>query len=423
MPRANNENPVTITLLAGPRQEIGRRLDTWTEYEVTEDLFTPANHFSMTLSLAGAGHEIPEAEYVERVCALTQPDAVVALELDGVRLGTAILLEQNLFEDANGEGSLEISGADPAILLTSNEVDPKLKIKSDTTLPDIAETILKQYRGISKALPLNIVADDVANRTLLTGKLISSGKTIQTSRGPAAIKRGGANEGFIKNTLADTQPHPGETEWAFLHRHAENLGVLMYFTADGDMVFITPDYDQEELYLFERLRSNQDSTNIISGGRRLSLAESATAVHVLGRGSLYRSADPRVTKRTKSRSPKKPPISATATSTLAHTWPRRRYVRDTNPSNNDEAKRIAQRALSMRTANAIVYEYVLDGHTSKAGYRYAVNTMARLRDELLRPNGVDAAVYLTRRILRKRLAQENAMTANLTMVPKGAIVL
>lgn len=420
MPRANNENPVSLTIQSGPRQEVGRRLETWTEYEVVEDLFTPANHFTLTLSLAGAGMDVPQEEYVARVCDLTRPDAVVTLELDGVRLGTAIILEQNVTEGANGEGVIEVSGADPAILLTSNEVDPKLKIKSDTTLPDLADTILAQYRG--KGLKLEVVADDVANRTLLTGKLIGSGKTVQTSRGPAAIKRGGAPLSFIKNSLADTQPHPGETEWAFLQRHAENLGVLMYFTADAELVFITPDYDQEELYLFQRLRSNQDITNILSGGRRLSLSEAATSVHVLSRGSLYRSADPRVTTKHKRKSKKKPPIAGEAVTDLPFTWQRRRFLRDTNPSNNDEAKRVAQRALAMRNANAVVYEYMVDGHTSRAGYRYAVNTMARLQDEILRPN-VDAAVYLTKRVLRKRRGEENAMTTMLTMVPKGAIVL
>lgn len=414
-----NEDRVQLVVSSGPARDRGRRLSTWTKYEFHENLFTPANHFSFTLGLTGAGNDVPPEEYIERVCALTVPDAIVTLELDGILLGTGIISEQAIVEDEQGQAYIEVQGMDPASLLLSNEVDPKIKVSSLTTLPEIAETILARYRG--KGLDLKIVADDIANRSLLTGKKIAAQKTIKTSRGSVAVNQGGvARTGFVQATLADVQPHPGETEWDFLHRHAENIGVIPYFMADGSLCFVAPDYDQDPLYRITRMLSNPDRTNVLRGGRRLSNTATATSVHILGRGSLYRSADPNVKHRTSTKT--KPKIAGIANTKSDFIWPRRRFLRDTNPKNADEANRLAQRALAMRNANDVTYNYVVAGHRNKANYAYAVNTMALILDELPRPK-IDVPALITGRVLRKSRAAENATTTELTLVPKGAIVL
>ena len=411
-----NEERVQLVVSSGPTRDLGRRLSTWTEYEFNENLFTPANHFSFTLGLTGAGNDVPPEEYIERVCALTVPDAIVRLELDGILLGTGIISEQTIVEDNDGQAYIKVQGMDPASLLLSNEVDPKLKISSLTTLPEIAESILSKYRG--KGLELQIVADDIANRSLLTGKRIASQKTIKTSRGSVDV--GKARTGFVQATLADVQPHPGETEWDFIHRHAENLVVIPYFMADGSLCFVAPDYEQDPLYRITRMRSNPDRSNVLSGFRRLSNTATATSVHILGRGSLYRSADPNVKHRASTKS--KPKIAGIANTTKPFIWPRRRFLRDTNPTNADEANRLAQRALAMRNANDITFSYILAGHRNKANYAYTVNTMALILDELPRPK-IDEPALITGRVLRKTRDQKNATTTELTLVPKGAIVL
>lgn len=416
-----SEDRVQLVIVSGPTRDVGRKLGTWTEYEFTEDLFTAANHFNFKLSLSGAGNDMAPEEYIERVCELTMPDAVVQLQLDGVLLSTGIIEEQFIGQDENGEAFIEVSGMDPAMVLLANEVEPNFKIKSDTTLPDLADQMLKEYRG--NGISFEVVADDLANRTLLTGRVITSGKTVQTSRGRAAIQRGdlGPSASFAKTTLADAQPHPGETQWDFLHRHAENLGVIPYMTADGDLTFIVPDYDQEELYAFTRLRNGDNTrTNIISGGRRRSHAASATSVHVLGRGSLYRSADPRTV--VKKPRKKKPAITAIARTKTPFKWPRRRYIRDNNAWLVAEAEKIANRELAQRNANEVVYDYVVAGHTSRRGYRFCCNTMAHITDELVRPVD-DLSAYLIKRVVRKSRKTTVATTTSVTLVPKGAIVL
>jgi len=411
-----NEDQVRLVVASGPSRSIGERLSTWTEYEFNESLFTPANHFSFTLGLTGAGNDVPPEQYIERVCALTVPDAIVKLELDGILLGTGIISEQTIVEDNEGNAYIKVQGMDPASLMLSNEVDPKLKVSSLTTLPEIAESILAPYRG--KGLDLQIVADDIANRSLLTGKRIAAQKTIKTSRGSVAV--GGARTGFVAATLADVQPHPGETEWDFLHRHAENLGVIPYFMADGSLCFVAPDYDQDPLYRITRMRSNPDRSNVLSGYRRLSNTATATSVHILGRGSLYRSADPNVKHRASTKA--KPKIYGRADINKPFIWPRQRFVRDNSPTNNDEANRLAQRALAMRNANDVTYNYVVRGHRNTANYAYTTNTMALILDEMPRPK-IDEPALITSRVLRKTRDLKNATTTELTLVPKGAIVL
>ena len=413
-----NEDRVTLTVLSGPTGEQGRRLQTWTTYSVTEDLFQPANSASFTLAANGAGTDLPAPEYVERVSNLTLPDAVIALELDGIRLATMIIVDQFWEEGENGEAMIHVEALDPAHILMENEVPRDLNIDSQTTLPSIAEKICAKYRG--HGIDFEISADDVANRSLLSGKVIASTKTVRTSRGTTSVASSGVNEFFIRQSLEDAQPHPGETEWDFIHRHAENLGVIPYFTADGNFCFTVPDYDQEELYAIRRILSDPDRTNILRGGRRRSATSTATEVEVLGRGSLYHSADPRSTTRRKTK--KKSAIRGYAKTAADYTWPRRRYVIDHNPVSNEQADRIAKRILAHRNANSEVYEYTVAGHRSKRGYVYTVNTLCHIRDERIKPIP-DLSGFITKRVLDKSRSDANAATTALTLVPKGSIML
>lgn len=411
---------VHLSILTGPAGQSGRKLTTWNGYRFTEDMFTPANSFEFSLALTGGGQDQPPESYVEAVCMLTQPDSVVQLEMGGLLLGTGIIEEQYVGEDDAGIESIVISGLDPATVLLNNEVDPHLQISGDTTLPQVAEQILKPYRG--KGISFGIVADDQANRSILSGKKIQSRKTVSTSKGTASLKlSGSAPPNFNKATLAEVRPHPGETEWDFLERHAENIGVLMYFTAQGDLAFIYPDYEQEEIFQLLRRRGPSNDGNIQSGGQTRSHNGTATSVHVLGRGSLYHREDPTTKHRTRTKKVK-PKIQATAKTDRKFLWRRDRYLRDTNPTSNAEALRIAKRELALRNAHAKAWEYVLKEHRDERGFHYTVNTMCHLRDEVQRPI-VDTSAFITKRDVIRKERGDSVSQTTLTLVPKNSIVL
>lgn len=424
----------------------GTILDTWDSYTFNKDLFTPSDTFQFRLAIAGqtSATKNRQEEYITKMMQVTMPDTIVRIMSGRDTLMTGIIGQRSIKGD-KGKEYIEVSGRDPASLLTDNEVDPKLKITRDTTLPDIADQILERYRG--KGLSLKVISDDRTNRSIITGLsrkpqqkkeyASTSAGLIRVNYDPATAQAALADQVlgiplakaspnvapdfFEKVTVADARPHPGETEWDFLDRHAKNLGVIPAMSVDGDLIFLRPDYNQRVLYTFRRRigTATATSNNIMSGGQDLNYENTATSVHVLGRGSLYHSE--RGSKKRTRRHKKKPKIQNVAVSTLPSTWPRERYIRDSSPSSNKDAGKVANRELAHRNSNAEVYTYEVPGH-GQNDIRWSYDTMAQVLDDLVRP-GVNKTCYITKYTVTGTLGKTAAIKAMITMVPKGAIIL
>ena len=434
-----------LVIEAPNKAEFGTVLQTWTECSYEKDLFTPSDTFSFKLAITGtSGPNAPTEDYIRQMMALTVPDTVVKVVVGTDTLMTGIIGTQRISGDRTGE-YVEVSGRDPASLLTDNEVDPKLKITRNTTLPDLADQILQRYRG--KGIPLRVLSDDRTNRSIITGLVrkpslkkeyvSTSAGTIRvnydraTSKAALAdqvlgVKLAGqpadtAPEFFEKVSIADARPHPGETEWDFLDRHAKNLGVLPVMSADGDLIFLRPDYNQPTMFTLRRRigAATAQSNNILSGGRELNYENTATAMHVLGRGSLYRSD--RGTRKRRRSSKKKPKIQNKAVTALPFTWQRERYIRDSSPTSNADAGRVAARELAHRNSNAERYTYDLPG-LGQNGIRFSYDVLAQVIDDLVRPS-VNKTCYITKYAVRFSLGKDRAISTSITLVPKGAIIL
>ena len=131
-----------LVIEAPNKAEFGTVLQTWTECSYEKDLFTPSDTFSFKLAITGtSGPNAPTEDYIRQMMALTVPDTVVKVVVGTDTLMTGIIGTQRISGDKTGE-YVEVSGRDPASLLTDNEVDPKLKITRNTTLPDLADQIL-----------------------------------------------------------------------------------------------------------------------------------------------------------------------------------------------------------------------------------------------------------------------------------------
>lgn len=421
----------------------GTVLDTWESYQYEKDLFTPSDTFSFRLAIAGkTGKSAPTEAYIQQMMAVTQPDTVVRVLAGRDPLMTGIIGRRQIKGD-RGHEYVEISGRDPASLLTDNEVDPKLVINHDTTLPDLANQILAKYRG--RGLLLRVFSDNASNRSIITGtsrKPQVSPEYVDTGAGrirvnydpaTAQAKLADQNLGvslakapagspafFERMTIADARPHPGETEWDFLDRHAKNLGVIPAMSAEGDLIFLKPDYNQHVLYTIRR-RINQAlsaSNNILGGGQDLNYENTATSMHILGRGSLYRSQSSAPKRRTHK---KKPKIQSTAVSKMPYIWPRERYIRDASPKSIADALRVANRELAHRNSNAEVYTYDVPGHGLN-GVRWGYDTLIQVVDDLIRPT-INKVCYITKYAVAGTLGKNAAIRTSLTMVPKGAIIL
>lgn len=432
---------IRIIVGQGPTATFGETLDTFTNYEVTTSIWHPA-HFSFNLNLTtGGGGSDSRQSLRDRVKSLmksTRPDTVVRIEQGERRtlLFRGIIGRQFIGGDRGGE-TIQITGRDAGQVLQDNEARPELKV-SGKTLPQLADQILSRYKG--KGIPFNVAASADANRDIITGrqKNLSANKTVNTRKGKATVTRGnsktgGVPIGFASQTSKDARPHPGEREWAFLERHARNLGVLMYMSAEGDLIFEAPDYSQPSLYDLQRLYDcvGKTQNNILSGGRAFDTDNAATAVHIYGhtegRGEKRHQVTATITtvdsegKRvptSKAKATNARPVAGKAAKMSV--WPRERTLRDSHAKTGDQAKKLATRELAKENANFETFEYTLADHQSSDEVIYAISTMAHVKDEVC---DFDGRIYITERSIRKSRTEINATTTTIKGVPEGAIVL
>ena len=427
---------VQLTVGQGPTADFGRKLNKWLSYEVTQSIFNPGS-FSFRLGLAGQAGDKLTLDEIRSIMRSTRPDTVVRLEQGDRRtLLFRGIIDRQYIGGSRGEEYVDITGRDAGQVLQDNECQQKQI--SGKTLPQVAEEILSRYRG--KGIPFNVLASADANRDIMTGKQngVTAKKTIRTAKGKAQVKigtgnTGGTPVGFVSTDTKNARPHPGETEWAFLERHAKNLGVLMYFGAEGDLIFTAPDYSQPALYeLRRRLVSDAKApNNILDGGRAFDTANTATAVHIYGhsegRGedrsqvtataTIVDENGNRVAVSKAKASSAKPSYGKAVSQSV---WPRERTIRDSHAKTKDQAAKLSQRELAQRAMNFETYEYTLADHESEFGVPYAIDFQAHVIDEVC---DVDAVIYLTERQIHKSRTETNATRTVLKGVPKGAIVI
>ncbi len=119
----------------------------------------------------------------------------------------------------------------------------------------------------------NIVVSNDTNRDLLTGKPVSGTKP--SSEAPTDLAT-------LK--IDQARPHAGETVHSFLVRHAKRFGLLMWGTADGNIVFGRPNYDQKPLYHLQCNKFKYTGGNNCTTARRHESARfTPSEVHVFGK--------------------------------------------------------------------------------------------------------------------------------------------
>lgn len=423
----------------------GTKLSTWLSYEFNNDLFTPADTFSFKLGLtAGLGKPVTQKQ-IANILDITRPDTVVRLEIgpDHDLGAIGIIDDQYVHEDKNG-GYIELSGRDGMSILQDNESDLSCARMSNTTLPELTARIVEKYYG--RGIPFGVYSDNNSNRDILTGKKkpIQSRfgevkpREVRTSIGIVSVWNtiGGQDvpTDFVRLPIEEARPHPGESEYTFLERHASNLGVMMWMSADGNIVFSRPDYQQAILFNLRRfLRNKTDQNNILSGGARRNTANCATRVKLLGHTSSRSSAkgDRKVQLKAsvdlKYHKEKGNPHKhiKKATQTISETvvstdynflWPRLKVIRDSHAKTIERARKEAHRALSRANTNLLTLEYEVKGH-SQNGILYCPDTLCQVTDEACNINGV---FYITSRSIYK---DREGTHTKLKMVPKGVIVL
>jgi prophage tail gpP-like protein len=405
---------VVLTVRTPGRPERGITLDTADDYDVTQDVFSPANHFRFRLGLARPSGRPLTAAYLAALRSITWPDTTVELTIDGCPAGAAFLEEQVITAQGDEE-YIEASGRDPVALLLDNTCAPK--VSAATTLPELADSLLAQYRGLG--LDLNVIIGNGGNRDVMTGgkKVVKPRSTIRTAAGVVQRASNAKADEFYSMPLSEAKPHAGEKEWALLDRHAKNVGVLAWSDAEGNLVLATPGYDQEPLYSF-RQKLSGTGNNVVSAVVKRSTHGAATSVRVLGhaqgRGEMREQID--VTEKLDTAAYVAALRSDGRTNPDAITLPRKVVVHDAHAESSSRARKLARRTLARACAGLVAVEYTVEGH-SQAGRVYAVDTIADVDDER---GGVKGLFWVTMVRHTGRRAQR---TTTLRMIPKGALVV
>lgn len=417
MARLTSQNPdfVRLVVVDPRRPSAATVLDVWDSYEFDNNLLTPSDSFSFTVKLSSRKGRPQATTEFRDLLESVRPDTVVRLEVgpDHDLAATGIIDDQFIKGTVDDE-MIQIAGRDGISLLQDNICDSSLKL-SGATVPAIATKILEKYRG--KGLRLDVRTDNDSNRDIWTGKR----KPLRPRFGEVKVKQVRTAVGvyeinaplqvkdtipldFVRLPSEEARPHPGETEYAFLDRHARNVGVMMWMSADGDLIFSRPDYSQDVLFRLTRKRKGGAGlNNIISGGARRNTANSATSVraygHTTGRGDF-----------------KEQVRSSASLPSGSYVWPRVKVFRDGNAKSGERAKREAQRALSRANTNILTCEYTMRDH-GQNGILYCPDTLAEIDDDVADVHGV---FYVVGRKINKSLS---GTFTTLQLVPKGAIVL
>lgn len=407
----------------------GREIQTWLEYELTQDLLVPGGAFTFSLPLVGTVEQRHATVEVFRgsdlrvyVYLARDPNAPSerALQLYGT-------IKKLAWSGSRAGTTLNVQGNDLGSELAAASCDPRVTVTSDTVFVDVV-------RQLCAPFGVDVVADGVRARAVASGALVTRGRgevrrayaralgvpagslsdsLVESllagegggSEGRAAdrSRRGhgnGLNAGDVASlSVTDAKPASGETVWEYIDRHARRFGVLPWMSAEGDLVLSAPDYDQEPSYRLLRRIEHGAWNNIIEGGIVYDYSALTSEVTVFGR--------------TASSDASRSRFHATVTNpTIGY---RPLFIHDPSVRSEAEAERRADREIARQNEKYIVLEYEVRDHGQGDRY-FAIDTIAEVDDEEL---GISGEWYVVGRTLRK--SRKDGTTTRLRLVPKGAI--
>jgi prophage tail gpP-like protein len=308
---------------------------------------------------------------------LVEPDFELSrgLELQPVSiyLGSALQMVGRIDKSRRGRNGLEVTlqGRDYISEMVECHVDPSLKIKSNTTLEqailDAAGTV-----GISE-----VVGD--------------AGVTMRNLRTGASIKGGTAPLDFASLKQDEYKLKPGEGIYELLNRLVARHGATIQPTDKRSKVALTaPDYGQDVTFQLLRYRVDPTSVGTVLEGEA-SRDYSQFPTHVLATGkrgakgaakqSLFAQIQaeledlPAGLIETERQLPTNNPSSI---ETLYRLW----YLRDEQARNAAQIEKAAQRAYAERFKQTLQYTATVQGFTDVDGRTYAIDTIARVIDEV-----------------------------------------
>lgn len=385
----------------------GERIDTWTKYTVDSDLLTDADAFHLTVELGGRGDDFKD-EFLRATRLLRENAACqlfIGADVHGGARTRALQLtgyiDRARISVTRERGAvIEVTGRDKAGVLGDSAASPSLirEASAGATFADVARAAVAPWS-------IQVISDQSAARTILTGaagltpeqrlrveqaraqgidarfmtqhimrEAQRVGRPIDEYTGTSASARarrrsssGRVGSDVERERIGEAAPHPGESIWGFLHRHAERLHIQMWMSPDGKLILGTPDYSQPSRYRFVRRFTNDptDPNNFSDGTAERDGSELFSKVTVYGH--------------TRSRDERRSPFRAVVKNDTVP-FRRTKIVQQQDVSSQEEAEAAAHRVMREGIAMSEVLTVDADDH-GQGRYLYAIDTMADVVDE------------------------------------------
>lgn len=381
----------------------GEIFDWWTDYQIQDHLLGGSSSFSFHAPALPREEEGRSGQLQDLDARGLRKGQLVKIYVKTPQSDRPILQhtgrldDVDISEDRGGGGSVAVSGRDHLAPIQDADVLPSIALES-ITYADLVRKVLTENAPGQPApffKTADILIDNDANRVLMTGSVAAG-----TKLSAKAQKR------LETMKLDQAKPHPDETVFAFLSRHAVRFGLIIWGTADGKIVFGRPNYDQSpiaELRLRQGLRGVDN--NVENLHQHTSVKHRPSEVHCYGNS--------------KGGDHMKSSIHAIAYDTEVHNaglW-RPRTIHDNNARTQEEAEHRAQYELSRGMQTGDVIQALMPGHANDDGVVYATDTVVSLAWDKA---GVFDDRYVVGRTLQRNA---NGTRTSLEIVPKHSIAL
>lgn len=380
----------------------GQEVGDWVDYQITCDMLSPADSFSMTVAPAS-----------KALFDLLAPNKAVEVRIDGTVVLNGYIDERRRHASRSQGSTLQITGRDKGGRLIDESMPLATGLRQ-LTLRDLARKVAEPWFS-------EVVFNNGANRSAIRGRRAAKAAAWNepTSAELAAEKKRnlsryqGQDLGGLFETPkeAPKKVEPGQSRWDVLASVLEPARFLAWSTADGRQLVVgVPNYDQRPQFQFFLAASSTSErrgyTNVLTWDHVATVADRYSEVQVLGtsRGneSTYGSALDR---------------DATVRDARWTGAIKCLVVQDDEIKNAADAKARAWRELALREMHADVITVMVDGHgqrynAASAPALYAFDTVADLLDE---ETGVGGRWYVTS--VEFSGSKDEGETTMLTLVP------
>lgn len=389
----SSAHTTTLTLSSGTE------VDVFDRYTITLSMLTSGN--AWTFSLWRSATRQATWDVLRSEVKLGE-NVTVAVDGSAQVTGRIETIETHV---ERGGATMVISGRDLAGPAMTWDADPTVRLRG-LSLSD-ALTALFAPLGV----PL-LIADGAAARAVQSG-------TTRNARGVRAAHP-------RRPPIDQSHPRPGEHVWALAEAMCRRVGYLLWTApaADGGIVAVVdaPAFSTPDVYTFGRRVVDGDATgNILTSVEKLSIKATPTEVNVYTgttRGDL-------VSNRSRSQTFNLALSDDVVTRGLvASPMPTQpRHVHSPRARSLAAAANEGQRAVADAMADFRRYTVTVQGH-AQSGRLYAVNAMARVRDDLTTNaagDPLDESMLITDVTFEG--GRSTGTTTSVTLVPKNSILI